>query len=119
MQVFTRRLIGWPLTILLLGLLPAQWWHYREAREARQRYYAQDARYTELLTMAVKDSGSVKVSDLNSAEQARDSARAEHDARDRTSDTLSLWLFAVLGAHLLFGWFNGRIDTRRDSADAA
>src|SRR5690349_3419043 len=111
MQVSTRRLIGWALTILLVVLLPAHWWYYREAREARLHYYAQDARYTELLTMAVKDSGSVKVSDLTSAEQARDSARAEHDARDRTSDTLSLWLFAVLAAHLLFGWFSDRVDT--------
>ena len=119
MKVTTRRLTSWALAILLVGIVPTQWWHRREAKKAQQLYYALDARYLELITIAVRDSDSVKDSDLNSAEQALDSARTEYEARDSTSDTLTLWMLAIVAAHLIFGWLSDRIDARRDRTDTA
>jgi len=119
MKVSTFHLLNWTLTILIVGFSAACWLHYREAEKAQQFYYAQDAKYTELLSMAVKDSTSVKVADLSAAEQTRDSARIEYAMRRKASDTLFLWWFALLPAHLISSWFRDRINSRKVRENAA
>ena len=119
MKVSPRQLVNWAFAILIVGFGAAHWWYSHEAKKARQFYYAQEARYSDILSKAVKDSASVRIIDLDSVQQARDSARAEHEKRGRTSDSIFLCFFAVAGAHLLFGWISDRVDKRKDRADAA
>ena len=119
MKVSPRRLVNWTFAILIVGSGAAHWWSYQEAKKARQFYYAQEARYNDLLATAVKDSASVRVRDLDSIQQARDAARADHEKRGRTSDIIFLCFLVAVGAHLLFGWISDRVDKRKDRADAA
>jgi hypothetical protein len=119
MKVSPRRLVSWALAILVVVSGAAHWSSRHEAKQARQVYYAQESRYNGLLAMALKDSASVRTSDLDAAAHARNLALAEHEKRWRKSDMISLCFFVAVGAHLLFGWISDRVDKRKNRANAA
>ena len=118
MKVSPRQLVNWAFAILIVGFGAAHWWFSHEAKKARQFYYSQQARCSDLLYKSAKDPASVSIVYLDSVQHTCDSARAEHEKRGRTSDMISLCFFAVVGAHLLFGWINDRVDRRKERADA-
>jgi hypothetical protein len=81
-----------------VGFGAAHWWFSHEAKKVRQFYYAQEATYSDLLFKAAKDPASVRIIDLESfSTSARDSARAEHEKRGRTSDIIFLCFFRGSG----------------------